>query len=357
MNKIQVFVPCKIHLLGEHAVVYGKPAILTAVGKNLTVTITPRKDQKINIISKELGASVETTADQIIEQTKQAQQNWGEFVKTNNISILKSITAEPLAYVCIAIGEALLYYKKQPSVGFDLELSSEIPIGSGLGSSASIAVGVVAAVSLLLGEEFDKEIINNIAYQTEQKKHGMPSGGDNSAVTFGGLVWFRKETPELKIIQPIPFPISENLAKNFVVIATGTPEESTGEMVALVKNLYQEKPEVVDNFLESQEKLTRELLSVLKEGNESEFIRIIKAGEQNLEKIGVASEFAQRIIRDIETSGGAAKICGAGGTTKGTGVLLAYHQDKSKIEEIAAKYELPFYSVSIGVNGLEQNKL
>lgn len=354
MKKIKVSAPGKLHLLGEHVVVYGKPAIITAVGKRCFVEITPRKDKKIEIASSNLKASKIVTEREIIKKTKDAQTKWETYIKTNNIALLKSITSDPLDFAIIAIGEALKYLKKTLPSGFKLLIRSDIPIGSGMGSSAAISVSIAGAIYLLFNKKIDKEIINEIAYSAEQKKHGMPSGGDNAAVCFGGLVWFRRETPDVKVIQQVPFSVPKSIGKNFVIIDTGRPKESTGEMVAMVRSLREGNRQMVDSVLDDQERLTRELLSAIKTGDDTLIIYIIKAGEKNLEALGVVSDFVKEIVREIEKVGGAAKICGGGGVKKGTGVLLIYHANKPQIKTIANSYKLPFLQVPLGVEGLRE---
>ncbi len=356
MKKIYVSAPGKLHLLGEHVVVYNKPAIIAAVNKRCFVTIIPRKDRKVEIISPNLKAQKVLAQKEIIDRTESAQKAWENWIKTNDINILKSITSDPLDYVVIVVGEVLKHLKKTFSSGFTLSIKSDIPIGSGMGSSAAIAVSVVGAVSLLFNKTLDKETINEIAYLAEQKKHGLPSGGDNAASCFGGMVWYRKETPDLKIIKPIPFPFPKKLAKNFIAIHTGTPSESTGEMVGMVRALYQKNPQLIDGVLSSQEKLTRELLSAIKTGDNTLIINIIREGEKNLESIGVVSESAQSIIRSIEKVGGAAKICGGGGIQKGSGMVLAYCTNKKSVEKLARSNKFAHIDLSLGAEGLREEK-
>lgn len=356
MKKIQVSAPGKLHLLGEHVVVYGKPAVIAAVNKRCFVEIIPRKDKKIEITSFNLKASKLFAEKEIVAKTKDAQAKWETYVKTNDMSYLKSITTDLLDFPVIVIGEALKYLKKSLNHGFKFSIKSDIPIGSGMGSSAALSVSIAGAVSLLFDKNFDKEMVNEIAYLSEQKKHGFPSGGDNAASCFGGLIWYRKETPDLKIIKPVPFVFPKKLSKNFVVIHTGTPVESTGEMVSLVRNLYKEKPEFVEHILSSQEKLTREFLSAIKDEDETMMIRIIRAGEKNLENLGVVSNSARSLIRSIEKIGGAAKICGAGGKTKGSGMVLAYCTDRKNVEKLAESNNFLHINLSLGAEGLRQEK-
>lgn len=353
MNNIIVSAPCKIHLLGEHSAVYGKPAILAALDKRCAIKIVRNASSDITITSNITKYEAKLRYEAVIETAKQARDEWKKYISSNDISILKKITEDALDYAIIAIGETFLHYNQKPASGFSLCINSDIPTGAGLGSSASLAVAIVGAVSLFLGKPFNKEVINTIAYQVEMKRHGLPSGGDNATVCFGGLIWYRKETEVLKIImQPVAAKIPDAIAKNFLVINTGTPVESTGEMVGYVRELYKTHPEIVEVFLREQERLTRELVTVLGSSNEKELMRIFREGEKNLEWIGVVSNFSKTVIREIEAKGGAAKICGGGGKEKGTGVLLAYHADPSIVEAIAKEKNFMYFRAKLGAEGV-----
>jgi mevalonate kinase len=354
MRTIRVSAPGKLHLLGEHAVVYGKPALIAALNKRCFVALVSRKDKKIEIILTNSKLSKLTTEKEIITKTENAQGKWKAYVKNNDMSFLKSITSNPLDFPIIIIGEALKYLKRTLPLGFTLSIKSDIPIGSGMGSSAAFSVSIAGAIYLLFNKNLDKKIINEIAYLSEQKRHGLPSGGDNSASCFGGLIWYRKESPELKIIRQVPFYFSKKIADNFSIIDTGIPAESTGEMVGAVRTLYQQEPEFVNKILSDQERLTRELLSAIKTNNSTLIMRIIKVGEENLEKLGVVSNFVKIIIRKIEKLGGAAKICGGGGIKKGTGILLAYHNNSSILEQFFLRNELKYSKISLATEGLRR---
>lgn len=353
-KEITVSAPGKIHFLGEHVVVHGNPALITAVDKRCVVSLIPTEGSNIKISSANLSDSVDLSADEIRKKRDEAQRQWEEYRKSGDMAILKSITAQEMDFPIIAIGEALHYFKKDVPSGFSLSIESDIPMGAGLGSSAATAVSVVAAMTSFLGEDFNRATINDIAFLVEQKRHGMPSGGDNAAVCFGGLVWFRKETPDVKIIQPIQFSVSDEIAQNFLIIDTGRPKESTGEMVGMVNNLYQSNQDLVEKVLRDQEKLTRDLLAVLRDGDEARLIEIIKLGEHNLETLGVVSPSSKKLIREVEESGGAAKICGAGGNTEASGVVLAYHKDKKVLQDIASGRQLQYYQAALGAEGLRE---
>lgn len=298
---IKISAPGKIHLLGEHAVVYGKPVLLTTVDLRITVTIEKRKSDGLSILRN--------TINKLIQKK---------------------------------------YHRKIP----DYSIKSSLPVGSGLGFSAAGSAAIIATLLSYFKIKWDKNLINELTFEAEKVFHGNPSGADNSTIVYGGLIWYRKETADLKIIHPLPFSIPNKLAKNFLIINTGKPKQSTKDMVEAVKNLYQKRPPVVQKFLENQEKLVRELLPAIKNADEKEVIRIIREGEKNLESIGVCSTSVKKIIRKIEKADGAAKICGAGATEGPTGVLLVFHRNKKVVEKIAKSYNLPYFSPKLGVEGL-----
>lgn len=313
-RKIRVSAPGKLIFLGEHAVVYGKPALIATVAKRCFITLTPHNNKKVKIISQNPG--------------------------------------QPLDYPEFVISQTLEFFKKESTSGFTLSINSEIHAGAGLGSSAALAVAIAGAVCLFLGEKFDKEKINNIAYLCERKKHGNPSGADNSACCYGGLLWFRKETPDLKIISQLPFNISEKIAKNLFTIFTGTPKESTKEMVNRVGDSYKKRPAFIRSIFDSQESLTRELFIALKNKDGKAIKNCIKNGEKNLEQLGVVSPSVKSLIRKIEEKGGAAKICGAGGKTKGAGIVLSYHQNKNELEKLAHAQKFDCSSIKLDSEGV-----
>lgn len=355
-EQFTVSAPGKIHFLGEHVVVRGKPALLTAIDRRCVVSLIPNDSADIQITSANLRKTVTVSPDEVRNRREGAQKLWEQFRDGNDMAVLKSITADEMEFPIIAIGETLHHFGIDVPSGFSLSIDSEVPIGAGLGSSASTAVTVVAAMTSFLGKDIEenKGTINDIAFIVEQKKHGLPSGGDNSAVTYGGLIWFRKESPELKLIQPVPFSVPEGIARNFLIIDTGRPKESTGEMIGIVSGLYKSDQEMVDRIFNDQERLTRELLAALKNGNEQDVMAIIKAGSHNLMTLGVVSPSTKKLIEEIEEAGGVAKICGAGGSTEASGVVLSYHPDTKILEKIASGYNLKHYQTALGAEGLKQ---
>lgn len=280
--------PAKIHLLGEHSVSYGKPALLTGINLRLTLNLKPSKKRERNI--KEI-ASAQTA----IENTIKKRFN------------IKNIPP------------------------YSVEINSNFPIGSGLGSSSAISATLTAALLKHLKIKADKETIYEIAMNGENVFHGKSSGGDLAASTYGGLLWFRRETEVIKVIKPLTF--SKNLqAKQFFLINTGRPQESTRQMVEKLAKLKKKRPREIELLLNSQESLTKQLATAIASNDEKLFENAILLGEKNLEKLGVVSNKTKKLIRQIEKLGGVAKILGAGGAKDGSGMILIYHKQPNKLK-------------------------
>lgn len=294
---ITVSVPGKVHLMGEHVVVYGKPALLAAINKRLTVSVE----------------SGETTAEGFVADiVRIVEKHFG-------IPVKASIT-----------------------------IRSDIPEGYHLGSSAAVAVGTIAALSFFLKKVWNPVLFNQLAYEAEKIMHGNPSGGDNTTVTMGGFIWYRKELEFLKSIWQLPF--TTKLDK-FFLIDTGKPKETTKEMVAFVaqqKNLQK--------FFDENEKQTKRIAVALKENNERELIDAIRIGERTLEGIGVVSQKVIPVIRKIQSAGGAAKILGGGGRKLGVGFLLCYHHNPDEIENLCNPFGFSLQEIKLGEEGVRLEK-
>ncbi|OGG14882.1 hypothetical protein A2773_01275 [Candidatus Gottesmanbacteria bacterium RIFCSPHIGHO2_01_FULL_39_10] len=304
---ITVSAPAKVHLMGEHSVVYGKPALVASLEKRLFVTI--EDGEKLELISGQDTDYLNHIIDLFSKSFKK------------NVNKVK------------------------------ITVISQIPVGRHIGSSSALAVAATGALMRYFLKVWDPKRINEIAYQAEKKIHTNPSGADNTVCCFGGLVWYRKETEFLKSIWNLP--VSSYKIPQFILIDTGKPKEGTGEMVKLVAKQFKQKPEYMEQIFNNQEKQTKRILISLKTGNLDDLKDAMLAGERNLEKMGVVSISSQKIIKEIEKTGGAAKICGGGGKKGPTGFLLAYHASQEKILNLAQKLDLTAFPIKLGEEGVK----
>lgn len=309
VNKVKVSAPGKIILSGEHAVVYGYPEILSAIDRRLTVEIQENSN--------------------ILEVTPREGE---PFVKYG-LEVIKTR---------LGIGEL---------GNLSIKIDSQIPLGCGLGSSAAFAVALTGAVFAYL--EFPRSLkkINEIAYEIEKKQHGTPSGGDNTVSAYGGFLLYRKETETFKIISPLRTKVFPKI----FLINSGKPEENTGEMVKLVKDFVLKSPKQAERIFLEIEKITRNFLRFLS-GEELDFGGLITRNERLLEQLGVVSVKTKRLIQKIESTGGSAKISGAGGVKGDSGIILAYHQDPKVLIKLANEEKIDMFKVKLGERGVKNEK-
>lgn len=323
MKKITVSVPGKIHLIGEHVVVHGKPAILSAIDKRCEISVKERKDKKITVSSKDFSHNLVHKIEEVFEISGAAEKNLREFLKTSDVAKLSSFAQNELDFAAIAIGIVMRRLGKNPDRGFSLEINSDIPVGSGNGSSAAIAVGVTGALCRFFNQEKNHDEIFDIAFQIEKIKHGTPSGGDVASVLNGGFTWFQNVDGK-KTIKTLDVKLSLKIADRFYLLDSGKPQESTGEMIVGVREFKEQNPKQAIEIFEDQERLVHELLLAIRNDDSQLLASVIKSAEKNLERLGVVSESTQNLIREIEKLGGAAKISGAGGKKKGSGTVLVF---------------------------------
>jgi mevalonate kinase len=172
----------KVILCGEHAVVYGRPAIalpLPALRVHARMTATSRP-----FIIRALD----------VDETVVAGDLSGE-------------TLNPLA----RIAQLTLGHLKQAPPTAELTITSAIPVGANLGSGAAVSVAVARVIAAFFGVELSAGEASTLAYEVEKIHHGTPSGIDNTVVAFEQPVWFVKGTEPrvLKMQGALPLVIGD----------------------------------------------------------------------------------------------------------------------------------------------------
>lgn len=302
--KISYSAPGKVIFSGEHAVVYGKPALVCALNRRLKFTL-----------------------DYHLENGR---------CQDGNIKFIKNLVAKFLN-------------QKTKLSQYRYQINSEIPIGRGLGSSAALSTAATACfLNFFSGKSFDKKTINSLAYEAEKKFHQTPSGVDNTTSCFGGLIYYRKEFEFLKNISHLPFKIPKEIEERLFLIDSGKPNEKTAEMVGFVKENYSKKTEKI---FEEIEKITKRMVLALKEKNQNEFARSIFKNERLLEKLGVVSEKTKNLLYQLK-SFGVGKITGAGGKKRGSGYLLFFSQNNKKLTQFLKEKTLSYLKFKPDYQGL-----
>lgn len=290
----------KAILLGEHAVVHAQPAIAIPLsGKRVKVSVEPQilaPTGKIRVISPVLDLNRD----------------------------LDTLPENHPVFQAVLLTLAELNILQTPNC--TLHISSTLPISSGLGSSASLAVATTRALSEFLGHPLDSKTVNKIAFKCETYVHGKPSGIDNTVVTYEKPIIFQKG----KDIEFI-----ESGRSFFFVLADSGVNKSTKETVASLAQQLEDSPTQIQPMLEEIGQLTLQGKQALHDGDVTSLAEAINRNQEILAELDLSCpELNFLIEKAMEAGALAAKLTGGG---KG-GHMLALVEENS-LEPVLASLQ------------------
>jgi len=302
----------KAILFNEHFVVYGVPAIVSAIGQYTVAKITPFEGSEFKFEDNR-------SATPSYKEDKLDQQ------KDSFDRIFKKMELE------------------NSKNGLKLELSGNLYVASGIGASAASCVAIARALSEHFNLNLSDDEINDIAYEGEKGYHGTPSGIDNTASTFGGLIWFEKG--ENSIIEKIPLTNPVRI----VMGNTGKVADTTAA-VAGVRERKEKDTEKYKTVFNRAENIAYLAKRALQEENYKEIGKLMNENHKLLQQIGVSSrelDFLVSIAREQGALG--AKLTGGGLG----GNIIALTPGKDLQENVANAIEKEGFQVlktTIGVS-------
>jgi D-glycero-alpha-D-manno-heptose-7-phosphate kinase len=214
--------------------------------------------------------------------------------------------------------------------GINLFVASEVPPGTGLGSSSAAAVTLVRAISTLLEQPLSRQQVAELASYIEISKMGMPIGKqDQYASTFGGLnkITF---TSEGVIVEPLKIAaeVRQTLERRLLLFFTGSSRESTSILKHQRKST-EEADGAVLRALHNIKQVAIDVQTCLEEGNLEEFARLLHYSWQEKRRLapGLSTGFIDECYNLAREHGATAgKITGAGGG----GFLLLYCPEQAQ---------------------------
>jgi mevalonate kinase len=335
-TSVRVSAPGKTILMGEHAAVYDRPALVAAVDRRATATLAAGDAAgRVRLELPQVGVSEETTWDAVLVYSRRCRDAWRAYSEDPGPEAFARVRGDdPAHLVKIALGEAALHVGDDEPPPVDLRLDSEIPTGAGFGSSAAAAVATVDAYLALRGAALAPEELHRLTLEVERRQHGLPSGVDNATVIHGGLVWAKKEEASGRFAVT-PLAARSSVLEGIRVFHSGPPAETTGAVVAAVRRRKQADPQRYESVFDRMEAATWELRRELEKERASpaRMVELLRGFEACLEQLGVVPEPIREVVRRVERQGGAAKISGAGALTgRGAGALLVYHPDPGVVD-------------------------
>jgi mevalonate kinase len=282
--------PGKVYLFGEHAVVYGEPAVPCAIERRARVTVEQREDDALRVDAKDLQLEGFTV------------QYEGGPEGRPDVDVEDTLVEAAMGYVEAAVAQ-VRDAADAPDAGFDVTIESDIPLGGGLGSSAAVAVASIAAGTRELGVELDDAAVADRAYRVESEvQDGQASRADTFCSAMGGAV--RVEGDDCRTLGAPELP--------FVVGFDGGAGD-TGELVAGVRELkdtYDFAAGTVDDIGD----LVRRGEQLLDEGDLNELGRLMDVNHGLLSALGVSARSLDGMVWAARDAGAlGAKLTGAGG--------------------------------------------
>ncbi|WP_417533641.1 mevalonate kinase [Marinobacterium stanieri] len=293
--------PGKIILSGEHAVVYGSPALALAVDRHMRIHYRPDRLPRLSWHTQErthvLGL------DKLASLRRRLDNHFERYLRGElPITRILQKPAE-LAFYAVDMARVLSGLDVRPQGS--LSIDSDIPIGAGMGSSAAL----IAALLKLFGHFDDRDELIRQVRHCERLQHGRGSIIDAAAVCSGGAVRVQGEQ-----VESLALP-EQGLGDGFYWLFTGTPASSTGACVDQVRRNFADSP-IWGEFRD----VTEAFESALMQGES--LLEPIRANHRLLTRIGVVPAPLQRLAEQVEQAGGAAKVCGAGAVSGDQGGLV-----------------------------------
>ena len=270
--------PGKVILFGEHAVVYGQPAIAIPVTQvRARATLTPNisgQPGDLQILAPDIGLD----------------SPW-EYLAPDN----------PIRAAVMDVKSAL---------GIDhvpactIKVTSTIPIASGLGSGAAVSVAVIRALAGFLGNPLPDEQVSALAFEIEKIHHGTPSGIDNTVVTYAKPVFFVQGGTIETFGVPQPFTI--------LIGDTGLPAP-TKESVGDVRAAWQADPRSFDRIFAAIGSIAKTARQAIENGHPDWLGPLMDENHELLCELGVSSSELDTLVHAAKQAGAlGAKLSGGG---------------------------------------------
>ncbi len=290
---IQSSAPGKVILFGEHAVVYGRPAIAAPVAQvRATATVEPAlPGSGLTIVASDLGKSISLTT---------APQD------------------EPLA----AATRLTLTHLQASEPDATLTISSTIPIASGLGSGAAVSTALVCALADFLGHVLEPAEVSTLVFETEKIHHGTPSGIDNTVVAYEQPVYFVRERPIELLTVGEPFTL--------LIGDTGS-HNPTWKVVERVRRAWKRDPAHHDALFDQIGDIADEARRAIETGDINALGPLMDDNHELLIELGVSSSKLDDLVETARLAGAiGAKLSGAG---QGGNMIALVEEDFA--EEVA----------------------
>jgi len=283
----------KVILFGEHFVVYGLPAIASAVSDSTLADATLLQGGK--------SPAGDAGPDTFVLEG----QGWTLYDRRPATPGYKTEKApEQKKSIDLMVAFLKLDTAKTP---LKITLDGDLKAASGVGASAASCAAIARALSALFGLGLNDAQINEVAHEGEKGYHGTPSGIDDTAATYGGLFLFKKGQPKnlvelIRTKKPIE-----------IVMGNTGLTASTTKVVEGVKERRAADPRKFERIFADAEKIVHESKKALEAGDLKKVGGLMNRNHELLVEIGVSGEKLDQLVGMARNEGAfGAKITGTG---------------------------------------------
>jgi mevalonate kinase len=317
--------PGKLILLGEHAVVYGQPAIAVPLKRLCAeATVTPSSAEQPVTVALE---DFEHHSGSMTTQPGAGVWGTGFQIPPGVQMVSSDFLSSPEAAPFIRLLELATADGRVPNKGWRLQVRSRIPIGCGLGSSAAVCAASFRAIYSAFGLACTPEQLAERVYETERILHGTPSGIDNTVIALERPVVFQRGS-DLKLLQ-MPGHLQSDA---FLVVGYSGIRHQTREVVGDVRKAWEADQATFDAIFEEVGQGARAGARAIEAADWKTLGALMDRNQTLLERMGVS-------CRELDALVGAARRAGAlGAKLSGAGrggcmvALAANAEDASRVQ-------------------------
>jgi mevalonate kinase len=282
--------PGKIILFGEHAVVYNRPALavpVTQVHVDVEVLDSPRA---------------------------------GIFINAPGINLYAELNSLPADHpIALVILKLFQHFEIFQPPDLEIDISSSIPVASGLGSGAAVSVALIRSLSSFLSQPLSDKEVNSLAFDVEKLHHGTPSGIDNTVITYNKPVYFIKGQP----IETI------KVGRLFTVVIGDTGVSAlTKESVGDVRRSWLRDTAVFENYFDEIAQIALIARRSIEHGKPELLGELMDQNHALLQRMTVSSPELDKLVDTARKAGAlGAKLSGGG---RGGNMIALVEQDRAE---------------------------
>jgi len=270
--------PGKIILFGEHAVVYGEPAIAVPISSVQTRAI-------VNAVIGGSSGEIQIDAPDI----------------SLSAAVMELDPNHPLRAAVVAV-----VGNKDPGEipACKIQISSTIPAASGLGSGAAVSTALIRAFSAFLGQRLTDEQVSHLTFEVEKIHHGTPSGIDNTVIAHQKPIYYLKGEPFQFLSIGTPFSI--------LIAGSGIPGQ-TKEAVQQVRQNWINDPDRYDSLFKSIGEISKMAKELIDTGSLADLGPLMDENHILLQELGVSTPELDLLVDTARKAGAlGAKLSGGG---------------------------------------------